>query len=119
MRSILWDTTHLPEMSNSLGQNQHGISVPDRPLPSITGRSARRITGMHFDKEAFRYDVDKIFGFFDLLPPCPHLVLTYTLKFTQPPLLHLLFHDPPLMRTSYLEAPLACATRAGTGSRSG
>ena len=51
---------------------------------------------------AFINDIRKIFGFFDPLPPCPHLVLTYTLKFTQPPLLHLLFHDPPLMRTSYL-----------------
>ena len=36
------------------------------------------------------YDVRKILGFFDLLPPCPHLGLIYSTKFTQPPLLHLL-----------------------------
>ena len=32
---------------------------------------------------------------FWLPPPCPHLDLIYTIKFTQPPLLCLLFHDPP------------------------
>ena len=39
--------------------------------------------------------------------PCLHLELISTIKFTQPPLLHPLFHDPPppLMRISYLEAP--------------
>ena len=39
--------------------------------------------------------------------PHPHLELIYTVKFTEPPLLSPLFHDPlpPLMRTSYLEAP--------------
>ena len=34
-------------------------------------------------------------GFFDPLPPCPHLELIYTTKFTQSSLLHLLFHDAP------------------------
>ena len=53
-----------------------------------------------------RYDVRKNFGFFDPLPPCLHLDLIYTIKFTQPLLLRPLFHDPPPMRTSYLEAPL-------------
>ena len=36
------------------------------------------------------YDVRKILGFLDPLPPCPHLGLIYSTKFTQPPLLHLL-----------------------------
>ena len=36
------------------------------------------------------YDVRKFLGFFDPLPPCPHLGLIYSTKFTQPPLLHLL-----------------------------
>ena len=42
-------------------------------------------------------------------PPCPHLELICSIKFTQPPCLHPLFHDPlpPQMRTSFLEAPLA------------
>ena len=47
--------------------------------------------------------------FSDFLTPPPflHLDLIYTTIFMQPPLLHLLFHDPPppLMQTSYLEAP--------------
>ena len=47
-------------------------------------------------------------GFLTPSPPCLHLDLIYTIEFTQPPLLRPLFHDlpPPLMRTSYLEAPL-------------
>ena len=28
-------------------------------------------------------------------PPCPHLDLIYTIKFTKPPVLCPLFHDPP------------------------
>ena len=42
-------------------------------------------------------------------PPCPHLHLIFTIKFTQHPSQHALFHDPPspLMWTSYLEAPLS------------
>ena len=42
------------------------------------------------------YDVRKILGFFDPLPPCLHLGLIYSTKFTQPPLLHLLLGKPPL-----------------------
>ena len=36
------------------------------------------------------------FAIFDplLSPPCPHLGLISTIKFTQPPLLRPLFHDP-------------------------
>ena len=33
---------------------------------------------------ASRYDIRKFFGFFDPFPPCPHLELIYTIKFTQP-----------------------------------
>ena len=52
-------------------------------------------------------DILKIFGFFT--PPCQHLELICSMKFTQPPLLRPLFHEPspPLMRTSYLDAPLS------------
>ena len=39
-------------------------------------------------------DIGKIFGFFDLLPPCQHLELIYTMKFTQPRLLRPLSNDP-------------------------
>ena len=51
-------------------------------------------------------DVHKNFGFFDILPPCPHLDLIYALKFTQPPFLRPHFHDPPPMRTSHLKTSL-------------
>ena len=34
-----------------------------------------------------------MFGFFHPLPPCPHLELIHTTKFTQPPLQHPLFQD--------------------------
>ena len=51
---------------------------------------------------AYRYDVHKIFGFFDPLPPCPHLELIYTVKFMQPPL-----PRPPLFHESL--TPLKCA----------
>ena len=37
----------------------------------------------------------KFLGFWPPSPPCPHLDLIYTIKFTQPLLLHPLFHDPP------------------------
>ena len=39
----------------------------------------------------------KFLGFWTPSPPCPcpHLVLKYSIEFTQPPLLRLLFHDPP------------------------
>ena len=59
-------------------------------------------------KEASINDIRKIFELFDPLPPCLHLELIYTIKFTQFPLLRPLFHGhpPPPMRTSYLDAPL-------------
>ena len=38
-------------------------------------------------KGAPRYDVRKMFRFVDPLPPCLHLDLIYTMKFTQHPLL--------------------------------
>ena len=47
---------------------------------------------------AYINDINKIFAF--LHPPPPRII-----KFTQPPSLRLLFHHPPLMRTSYLEGP--------------
>ena len=40
-------------------------------------------------------DLCTIFRFFKTLPPpCPHLVLIYSVDFTQPPLIHLLFGYP-------------------------
>ena len=49
--------------------------------------------------------------------PCPHLDLSYTIKFTQP-FLRLLFHDPlplpPPMHTSYLETPQDTAAEGDT-----
>ena len=57
--------------------------------------------------EASINDDRKIFGFLDPLPPCPHLELIsttnshnlpYYIHFSVTPL-------PPLMPTSYLEAP--------------
>ena len=75
------------------GQEDDLIIWPKRELPDM--RSA------------------KISKFLTPFHPCPHLNLIYSIKFTQPPLLHLLFHDhpPPLMRTSYLEAPQGPALR--------
>ena len=35
------------------------------------------------------------FNFFNLAPPCPHSLLIYEVQFMQPPLLHLLFREPP------------------------
>ena len=43
--------------------------------------------------------------------PCPHLDLIYTIKFMQTLLLRLLLHDPPLMWTSFLEAPICTRGR--------
>ena len=40
-------------------------------------------------------DISKYFGFFDPRPPCPLLELICRIDFTQRPLLHPLFHDPP------------------------
>ena len=53
-------------------------------------------------------EVGKIFGIFDPLSPCLHLGLIYSTKFTQPPLLHLLFGYPsPLsIQTSFVHGPL-------------
>ena len=53
-------------------------------------------------------DVFKICRYFDRHPhPYPHLELIYTIKFTQPPIpvRFSMTPLPPLMRTSYLEAP--------------
>ena len=48
-------------------------------------------------------------NFWDFLtrsPPCPHLDLIYTIKFTQPPLFHLLFRDPLPAQTIICTCPL-------------
>ena len=66
-------------------------------------------------KGASRYEVLKSFAFYDPLPPCPHLDLIYTMKFIQPPSLRLLFHEPPPMWTSYLDAPQCCSRHGGAG----
>ena len=50
---------------------------------------------MALTEGAYINDICKILGFFDPLPPCPHLELIYTIQFTQPPLLCPLFYDPP------------------------
>ena len=47
----------------------------------------------------------KILDFSTLFPLCPHLELIYIIKFTQPPLLCTLFHDPPPMQTYFMDAP--------------
>ena len=57
------------------------------------------------------------FRIFLPLPPCLHLELIFTIKFTQPPLLCPLFHDPltPQVRTSYIriwKLPLAGRRRS-------
>ena len=46
-------------------------------------------------KGASRYDIRKIFRFFEPLLPCLHLDLICTIKFTLSPLLRPLFHDSP------------------------
>ena len=51
--------------------------------------------GSRGSKDACTYDVRKFFGFLDPLPPCPNFALTYSIEFTQPPLLHLLLAQPP------------------------
>ena len=50
------------------------------------------------------YEVHK--KLFDLLPPFLHSVLIYVMKFTQPPLLRLLFHDSPLGAGIIYESPI-------------
>ena len=42
---------------------------------------------------------------FSTASPFPHMDLICVKKLMQPPLLRPLFHDPPPMRTSYLEVP--------------
>merc|ERR1712020_186837 len=37
----------------------------------------------------------KFSGFWTPFPPCPNFSLTYSIEFTQPPLLHLLLAQPP------------------------
>ena len=37
----------------------------------------------------------EVFGILDPLPPCPQIVLIYSTKSKQPPLLHLLLDQPP------------------------
>ena len=49
----------------------------------------------HHRTGASRYDVHKMFVFFDPLPHCPHLEPICTIEFPQPPSLCPLFHDPP------------------------
>ena len=45
--------------------------------------------------------------FFTPSPPCPHLGLIYSTKFTQPHLLHLLLGSPPpLSADVIMDAPL-------------
>ena len=48
-------------------------------------------------KEPYFYDVHSFFEFFDLLPSCPHFLLIFNVKCTQPHLVHLLFGEPHLL----------------------
>ena len=41
------------------------------------------------------YEVRKILGFFDPLPPCPHLGLIYSTKFTNLPYYIFFWANPP------------------------
>ena len=50
----------------------------------------------HLRKGACTYDIRKILGFLDPLPPCPNFALTYSIEFTQPPLVRLLLAQPSL-----------------------
>ena len=50
----------------------------------------------------------KFWDFLTPSPPCLHLGLIYSTKFTQPPLQHLLLGQPPpppSVWTSYMDAP--------------
>ena len=62
-------------------------------------------------------DIRNIFGFFDPLPPCPHLELINPLKITEPPYyvrvrFSMNLSPLPPVRTSYLDSPLVLATDA-------
>ena len=63
------------------------------------------------DKGAPIYDIRKIVGFFNPLPPFPHMEPIYTLKFMRPPLQRPIFHDPPPPRVqmSNMDAPQGLA----------
>ena len=59
----------------------------------------------------------KFLDFLKPLPTCLHMKLICSIRFMQPPVLRPLFHDPPPMWTSYLEAPLCAVTRGGRAKR--
>ena len=52
----------------------------------------------------------KFWDFLTPFPPCPHLGLIYSTKFTQPPLLHLLLGKPPLSVDVIYGCPLKVLT---------
>ena len=80
--SILLSRSLLPYPLAAAGP-LFAIESPES-IPNPDGAAER------LNKGASIYDVRKIFGILDPLPPCPHLGLIYSTKFTKPPLLHLL-----------------------------
>ena len=86
----------------SLERGAHGVEdAPHLFVAALLVRVGVRTEGASIN------DIRKNFVYFLPPPPCPHLELIYGIKFTQPTLPCPFFHDPlpPLMQTSYLEAP--------------
>ena len=73
----------------------HLARDPLRPAELVREERDLRPELLRLPQGASINDNRKIFGFFDPLPTCLHLELIYAIKFTQPSLLRLLFHDTP------------------------
>ena len=72
--------------------------------PGVSEQRRNKVSGVSVREPPFMMSTK--FSAFLTPPLCLHLELLYTIKFTQPPLLPPIFHDPPPMQTSYLKAPL-------------
>ena len=72
-----------------------------------------------YNKGPCTYDVHKVFGDFDPLPPCLNLGPIHSTKYTQPPLLHLLlgYPLPPPTADVICTSPLRCVVRVRTPIR--
>ena len=91
VRSLNPATSRINIPNNHAGRVTNAVPAPLAANWTRSGMLAQVLS-----KGPCTYDVCKIFGIFDPLPPpCLHLGPIHSTKFTQPPLLHLLLGYPP------------------------